>query len=342
MPMPAANRGIEPVRSVRAALMLRVSTPEQARGYGLDVQERTGCEYINRQPGWRLSPELIFRDEGVSGSVVARPGMLRLERAAREGLVDVIVVHKFDRIGRTARAFWTWIWAMEDLGIPFVSATEDIDTSKPSGQQRLRFYATMAESESGLICERMQGGRQRKALNAGWVGGPPPWGYAISDTDACESALVVNEEEARVVLKAVSLLVDEGMNVAQVARTLNKLGYPTRSGRPWSASNLHRRLRSPALVKGEVVFRKPDGEGNNRTKLDQDACGLQGLPLEWSDPRKMRSPLRRCLPQCRRHPVLPVRWQQQRQRGADAVHRSVPYGRRCRSGGLERGRETPR
>jgi DNA invertase Pin-like site-specific DNA recombinase/transposase len=256
--------------------MLRVSTPEQARGYGLDVQEHAGREYINRQPGWSLSPALIFRDEGVSGSVVARPGMLRLERAARQGLVDVIVVHKFDRIGRTARAFWTWIWAMEDLGITFVSAAQDIDTSTPSGQRQLRFHATMAESESGLICERMQGGRQRKALNAGWVGGPPPWGYSIKDTGARKSALLVDEEEARVVLKAVSLLVDDGMNVAQVARTLNELGYPTRSGRPWSASNLHRRLRSPALLKGEVVFRKPDGDGKKRTKLDQDGAPLHG------------------------------------------------------------------
>lgn len=143
----------------------------------------------------------------------------------------------------------------------------------------------MAEREVGLICERMQSGRQRKALNAGWVGGPPPWGYAINGIGVRGSALLVDEQEARVALKAVSLLVDEGMNVAQAARTLNELGYSTRSGRPWSASNLHRRLRSPALLKGEVVFRKPDGDSKNRTKLDLDGVPLHGESVVIPIPR---------------------------------------------------------
>ncbi|MEU0948728.1 recombinase family protein [Streptomyces canus] len=282
---PAANRRTELVPCVRAALMLRVSTPEQAQGYGLEVQEHAGRTYINRRPGWSLEPDLIFRDEGVSGAVVARPGMLRLEQAARQGLVDVIVVHKWDRVGRTSRVFWTWIWAMEDLGVSFVSVAEDITPSTPSGRRQLQFHATMAEREAGLICERMQGGRQRKALNAGWVGGPPPWGYAINGIGARGSALVVYEQEARVVLKAVSLLVDEGMNVTQAARTLNELGYSTRSGRPWSASNLHRRLRNPALLEGEVVFRKPEGDAKNRTKLDQDGAPLHGESVVIPIPR---------------------------------------------------------
>lgn len=267
--------------------MLRVSTPEQAQGYGLEIQEHAGRAYIDRRPGWVLPPELVFRDEGVSGAVVARPGMLRLEQAVRQGLVDVIVVHKFDRIGRTGRAFWTWIWAMEDFGVSFMSVTQDIDVdiSTPSGRQQLQFHAVTAERESGLMCERMQGGRQQKALNAGWVGGPPPWGYAIDGIGARGSALLVDVGEARVVLKAVGLLVDEGMNVAQAARTLNELGYSTRSGRPWSASNLHRRLRSPALLKSEVVFRKRDGEGKNRTKLDHNGAPLHGESVVIPIPR---------------------------------------------------------
>ncbi|MFE3856177.1 recombinase family protein [Streptomyces griseorubiginosus] len=283
--MPVANQATEPAPLMRAALMLRVSTREQAQGYGLDVQEHAGRAYIDRQPGWRLSPELIFRDEGVSGAVVERPGMLRLEQAALQGLVDVVVVHKFDRIGRTGRALWTWIWAMEDLGVRCVSVTQDADASTPSGQQQLHSHATMAEEESGLIRERTQGGRQRKALQAGWIGGPPPWGYAIDGIGVRGSVLLVDEGEARVVRKAVSLLVDEGMNVGQAARALNELGYPTRSGRPWSASNLHRRLKSSALLKCEVVFRKPDGGGKSRTKLGQDGAPLHGESVVIPLPR---------------------------------------------------------
>ncbi len=177
--------------------MLRVSTKEQVQGYGLDVQESEGRAYISNQSGWTLSPALIFRDEGVSGALVERPGMLRLEQAALEGLVDVIVVHKFDRIGRTGQAFWTWIWAMEDLGVSFASVTQDIDTTTALGREQLQFHALMAEAEWKGICERTQGGRQRKALEGGWVGGPPPWGYAIEQPGKRGSRLVISDGSYR-------------------------------------------------------------------------------------------------------------------------------------------------
>lgn len=265
--------------------MLRVSTQEQAQGHGLDIQENAGRVYVESRPGWVLRPELVFRDEGVSGALVHRPAMLLLEQAARQGLIDVVVVHKFDRIGRTGKAFWTWIWAMEDLGVGFASVTQDIDTTTAFGRQQLQFHALMAETEWKLICERTQGGRQRTALEGGWVGGPPPWGYAVEQTGKRGSTLVINEPEARVVRTAVRLIVEEKKNVSEAARELNALGCLSRSGRPWTASNLHRRLKSPVLLKGEVVFRNPAGRGKSGTKLDQDGVPLHGDSVTIVVPR---------------------------------------------------------
>ncbi|MCX5333538.1 recombinase family protein [Streptomyces sp. NBC_00140] len=285
VPTPGVNRGPESAHAVRAALMLWVSTHEQARGYGLDAQESACRAYVAGRSGWSLAPELVFRDEGVSGATVDRPGMLRLQEVARQGLIDVIVVHRFDRIGRTGRAFWTWVWAMEDLGVSFASVAQDIDTTTELGRQQLQFHALMAEAERNLIRERTQGGRQLKALEGGWVGGPPPWGYAIEQTGKRGCALIVNESEADVVRTAVALIVDEQQTISQAAQELNALGKPTRSGRPWTASNLHRRLRSPALLKGEVLFRDPAGSGKNGTKLDRDGVPLHGDSVAISVPR---------------------------------------------------------
>ncbi|WP_406132435.1 recombinase family protein [Streptomyces anthocyanicus] len=285
MAAPAANHGPAPTRAVRAALMLRVSTQEQVRGYGLGVQEGAGRAYVAVRPGWALSPELIFRDEGVSGATVVRPGMLRLEQAARQGLVDVVVVHSFDRVGRTARSFWAWIWALEDLGVRVVSATEDIDPATESGRHQLQGCVLRAEAERTLLCERTQGGRQRKALDGGWVGGPPPWGYATDKSGGHRSVLVADEGEARVVRRAVSLVVDESLNVSEAARELNASGHLTRSGRPWTASNLHRRLRCSALLEGEVIFRNPAGDGRNRTRLDQNGVPVHGQSVVLAVPR---------------------------------------------------------
>ncbi|WP_234533450.1 recombinase family protein [Streptomyces shenzhenensis] len=265
--------------------MLRVSTREQAQGYGLDLQERAGRVYVSGRPGWVLSPEMIFKDVGVSGAVIERPAMLRLEEAARQGLIDVIVVHKFDRIGRTGTAFWTWIWAMEDLGVGFASVTQDIDTTTDLGRRQLKFHALMAEAERNLIRERTQSGRQRAALEGGWVGGPPPWGYAIEKTGRRGSRLVVAEAEARVVLKAVSLIVDEKKSVSETARELTAHGYLPRSGRPWTASNVHRRLTSSALLEGKVVFRDPARKGGKATRLDDEGAPLRGCSVTIPVPR---------------------------------------------------------
>lgn len=270
---------------VRAALMLRVSTKEQVKGYGLDVQEEAGRAYVGGRPGWVLPPDLIFKDRGVPGAVVDRPAMRALEQAVRQGRVDVIVVHDFDRVGRTGQAFWTWIWAMEDLGVDFVSVTQDIDTTTPLGRRQLQFHAMRAEAEWNLVRDRTQSGRQRKALTGGWPGGPPPWGYAIEGLGRRRSVLVIDDDEAAVVRKAVSLVVDEGKNISATARELNRLGLLTRSGRPWSAANLYRRLRSPSLLGGEIVFRNPLGSGRNRTKLDEGGLPLHGDSVTIRVPR---------------------------------------------------------
>lgn len=285
MPMSGGGNGPGSVGSVRAALMLGVSTQEQARGYGLDVQERAGRAYVANRPGWSLAPDLVFRDEGVSGATVDRPGMRRLEEAARQGLIDVIVVDRFDRIGRTGRAFWAWIWAMEDLGVSFASVTQDIDTTTEFGRRQLQFHASSAEAEWNLIRERTQGGRQCRALEGGWVGGPPPWGYTIEQSGRRGSTLIVNDREADVVRAAVTLIVEGKKNVSQAASELNERGMFTRSGRPWTASNLHRRLRSSALLQGEVVFRNPAGSGKNGTRLDEEGAPLHGDSVTIPVPR---------------------------------------------------------
>ncbi|MFE4785783.1 recombinase family protein, partial [Streptomyces sp. NPDC056716] len=199
--------------------------------------------------------------------------------------MDVIVVHNFDRVGRTGQAFWTWIWAMEDLGVDFVSVTQDIDTTTPSGRRQLQFHAMAAEAEWNLVRDRTQSGRQRKALTGGWPGGPPPWGYALEGIGRRRSVLVVDETEVAVVRKAVSLVLDEDKNISAAARELNALGLMTRSGRPWTAANLHRRLKSPSLLRGEIVFRNPEGSGRNRTRLDEEGHPLHGNSVTVPFPR---------------------------------------------------------
>lgn len=117
------------------------------------------------------------------------------------------------------------------------------------------------------------------------MGGPPPWGYAIEKTGTRGSRLVIAEAEAEVVLNAVRLIVDEKKNVSETARALNTDGHHSRGGLLWTPSNLHRRLRSSALLEGVVVFRNPARKGKNRTRLDEAGVPLHGDSVTIPVPR---------------------------------------------------------
>ncbi|KOU97419.1 recombinase [Streptomyces sp. XY511] len=248
----------------RAAILERVSTEEQTRGYGLDVQDDACREYVHRKE-WSLVD--VYKDEGVSGSLTKRPGFDRLMEDVKAGRIDVVVVHKFDRVGRTGRAFWRWIWQLEDLEIAIVSVTQEIDTTTTHGKFMLQQYAAIAEMEYNLIRERTQGGLQKKAESGGWPGGTPPYGYRIEGKGKRGSVLVVDDHEAAILRRMWTMAVEEGLNTRAMAARLNAEGLHTRSGKPWSHSNLRAKLLSDSTTRAVVTFRNP-----NRTKAGHGAA----------------------------------------------------------------------
>ncbi|GAA3180933.1 recombinase family protein [Streptomyces virens] len=264
-------------QSMRAAILERVSTEEQTRGYGLDVQDDACRAYVENK-GWRLHD--VYRDEGVSGSLTKRPGFDRLMADVKAGLVDVVVVHKFDRVGRTGRAFWRWIWQLEDLDTAIVSVTQDIDTTTTHGKFMLQQYAAIAEMEYNLIRERTQGGLQKKAEAGGWPGGAPPYGYRIEGKGKRGSFLVIDEHEAAILQAARKMAVEEGMNTREMAQRLNALEMFTRSGKPWSHSNLRGKLISESTLRGVVTFRNPKrAHAGHGAALNKDGTAKHGATV---------------------------------------------------------------
>ena len=94
------------VQKRRCAIYTRKSSEE-----GLDIEfnsldaQREACEaYIasQRAEGWVLVRDR-YDDGGVSGGTLERPALKRLLADVEEGLVDVIVVYKIDRLSRSLR-----------------------------------------------------------------------------------------------------------------------------------------------------------------------------------------------------------------------------------------------
>jgi DNA invertase Pin-like site-specific DNA recombinase len=65
-----------------------------------------------------------------------------------------------DRLGRSAKHLLTILDELHSLGIAFATATQEIDTTSPSGRLLYTVLGAMAEFESSLIGERTKAGLQ--------------------------------------------------------------------------------------------------------------------------------------------------------------------------------------
>ena len=130
--------------------------------------------------GWTLDPAHVFRDDGYSGAVLARPGLDRLRDAIKGREVDRVLVTAPDRLARNYVHQMVLLeeWARAGCAAEFLDRPMSDD---PHDHLLLQIRGAVAEYERTLIAERMRRGRLAK-LRAGtllpWT--RPPYGYRLS------------------------------------------------------------------------------------------------------------------------------------------------------------------
>ncbi len=116
----------------RCAVYTRKSSEEglEQAFNSLDAQ-REACEaYIKSQAheGWKLV-KTAYDDGGFSGGTMERPALQRLLADLRQGLVDVIVVYKIDRLTRSLADFARIVETLDRQGASFVSITQQFNNT---------------------------------------------------------------------------------------------------------------------------------------------------------------------------------------------------------------------
>ncbi|MDX5936671.1 recombinase family protein [Acidithiobacillus thiooxidans] len=120
----------------------RVSTAEQDTALQTDALQKAGCERI-------------FTDTA-SGAKTDRPGLAEALTYLRE--MDVLVVWRLDRLGRSLAHLIETIGALEARGVGFRSLTENIDTTTPGGRLIFHVFGALGQFERDLIRERTRAG----------------------------------------------------------------------------------------------------------------------------------------------------------------------------------------
>jgi DNA invertase Pin-like site-specific DNA recombinase len=152
---------------VRAALYARVSTANQ--GQDSSMQTRELREYCKRR-GWELASEYI--DDGISGTKDSRPELNKLMAAAHRRHFDAVVVWRFDRFARSVSHLLRALEHFKALGIEFVSLSEQVDTSTPTGKMIFTVLGAVAELERSLIAERVRAGLRNARAKGKHLGRP--------------------------------------------------------------------------------------------------------------------------------------------------------------------------
>jgi DNA invertase Pin-like site-specific DNA recombinase len=151
----------------RVALYARVSTLHN--GQDPQVQLRELREYCERR-GWQITREYV--DIGISGTKEKRVELDRLTADAHRRRFDSVVVWRFDRFARSVSHLLRALETFRALGIEFVSLSEQVDTSTPTGKMVFTVLGAVAELERCLIAERVKAGLRNARAKGRHLGRP--------------------------------------------------------------------------------------------------------------------------------------------------------------------------
>jgi DNA invertase Pin-like site-specific DNA recombinase len=151
---------------MKIAIYARVST---THGQDPEMQLRELREYCQRR-NWDVGEEYV--DVGISGAKEKRPELDRLLAHAHRRNFDAVVVWRFDRFARSVSHLLRALEDFRSLGIEFVSISEQVDTSTPTGKMVFTVLGAVAELERSLIVERVRAGLRNARAKGRKLGRP--------------------------------------------------------------------------------------------------------------------------------------------------------------------------
>jgi DNA invertase Pin-like site-specific DNA recombinase len=174
---------------LRAGLYARVSPTDQQT---LAMQMRALREYVVRR-GWTV----VIQIREIGSGAVERKAREQLMDAARRREIDVVLVWRLDRWGRSVTDLLVTLQELEHLSVGFVSLTEALDLTTPAGRAMAGLLAIFAEFEREILRERTRAGLVQARLNGKRLGRPITAGLHAAEIRKLHRAGIAKAEIAR-------------------------------------------------------------------------------------------------------------------------------------------------
>src|SRR5438477_8387267 len=196
--MPTKRQYLQPAsrkvfgHPIRVALYARVSTHDQQT---LALQVRTMHEYVAKR-NWTIVAQIKEVGSGAS----QRELRATLIAAARRREIDVVLVWRLDRWGRSVADLVSTLQELQHLGVGFVSLTEALDLTTPAGRAMAGLLSVFAEFEREILRERGCAGLAHARQNGKRLGRPATAAVHAAEIRKLHRAGVSKSEIARRVL----------------------------------------------------------------------------------------------------------------------------------------------
>ena len=246
-----------------AAIMARVSSDEQARGYSLGVQEEALKRYCERNG---ISVVYEFKEDH-SAKNFNRPAFTQFLKhlKTQKGKVDYLLFTTWDRFSRNQLDALNMIQKLRSYGTQPMAIEQPLDLTIPENKAMLAIFLTLPEIDNDRRSIKIKGG-VRAALKAGKWPRMAPIGYKNSrDTD--NKPILVSSDNGKDIVWAFRQ-VAKGVPQAAILVQLKGKGVKI------SRNNLSLLLRNPVyagLIKVPAQGTEPETivKGKHEALIDE-------------------------------------------------------------------------
>ena len=237
---------------LKAAIYTRVSTEEQRDyGYSIDGQIRELKDYCKRK---KYDVVDIYNDAGFSGKNMNRPELERLLKDIKNGLIDVIVAIKVDRLTRDG---YDGQWLLKECNkynVILDLLYEQYDINTVNGEMMYGMNLLFAQRERKEIGNRTKRGLE-EAVRQGKYPNKAPLGYIKN-----EDGFLTIDPVMSLVIKDIFELYLNGMSMNAIAKKFEKENRFNKQNTKWDEGKILKIINNP-IYKGEIHWRRSTSKG---------------------------------------------------------------------------------
>ena len=149
------------------AIYVRRSVSDKDKGnnsLSIEAQKEDCIRFLGENAVYR-----IYCEDGKSGKDIEhRPEFKRMMEDAKEGLIDRIVVKKYDRFSRNMREYLNVTDQLDKYGVGVISLSEPFNTGTKEGRMMRNNLLNFAEFERETIAARVKDAYDTKAVETGF------------------------------------------------------------------------------------------------------------------------------------------------------------------------------